>query len=156
MSHHRPTQIRRHDERNAYIASHPLAFVVGLWAMAAGIGAVLLLAFPSDAIRSDAALGQMLPDWALYLWGASYAMGGALLVNGLWNLSLRSEVAGCFAVAGTQLVNVYAIIIVRGTGAGFVSGVGFAVCVGLLARAVVMTKAYRRRERRRVADAAHR
>lgn len=154
MSHHLPTRIRKNDDRNAYIVSHPLAFTIGVWAVVAGIGAVVLLALPTETIRNDAAIGALLPVWALYLWGISYTAGGLLMVNGIWNLSLRSEVAGCLVVAGTQLVNVYTIVVVRGAGAGFVSGVGIAVCIGLLARAYILVKTHHRRKLRREADVA--
>lgn len=127
--------------RNLYLMEHPLAFVIGVWAAVSGFVALALLAFPGlQDPAQQSALASLFPPGAELAWAVMYGIGGVLFATGIVRLSLRVEIAGCLLIAGTQLVNVYAIALVRGPVAGFVSGIGFAVALGLITRAVFLLR----------------
>lgn len=123
-------------QREVYLVTHPLLLVVAGWAVLAGAAALLLTATGLDS--ADSALAILLPEWAQIVWAVCYLIGGVLVLRGMLCLTLRDEVAGCVAIAGAQWVNDYAIVVVRGWSAGFISGVGIAVAAGLLIRVVLL------------------
>lgn len=130
-------------DRRAYLLGHVLVFTIGVGAVLSALASLILLA-AHEPLADTSSLATLFPTWAEVLWALAYLAGGLLLTRGIWALSLRSEVAGCSLVAGTQLVNVYAITVIRGPAAGFISGVGFAVAVGLIARIVILLHLRRR------------
>jgi hypothetical protein len=136
MSRHddRPAGAIRHaDLRRVYLWEHPLASVVALWATVSGV--ILILA---PGIAGTSALYHELPRAAAEAWACLYLAGGAMTSLGMWHLSARLEAAGCWLLAGTQFVNLYAIVLARGGGGALVSGVVGAVAVGLIARALIL------------------
>jgi hypothetical protein len=125
-----PEPVRHADLRRAYLMDHPLAMVVALWATVAG--AILLLV---PGIAGGSALYQEMPRAAADAWACLYLVGGGTIALGMWHLSARLEAAGCWLLAGTQFVNLYTIVLVRGGGGALVSGMVGAVAIGLIARA---------------------
>lgn len=126
-------------QRWAYVAARPLTLTVGVWAVLSSVAALVTIAF-NGPLQNTSALATLFPTWAEVVWVGTYLFGSVCLVGGITRLSLRVEVAGCLAVAGVQFVNVYAVTVVRGPAAGFVSGVGFAVACGLLVRVGVLLR----------------
>lgn len=139
-------QDRRHynAQRWAYLRGHPLAFVVGVWASLSAVAALCTIAFGLP-LENTSSLSELFPTWAETLWAFTYLFGGVCLASGIARLSLRAEVAGCFAIAGVQLINVYAIVVIRGPAAGFISSVGIGVACGLMARIAILLSNRRHR-----------
>lgn len=138
-------------ERRAYALAHPLTLAIGVGGFIAALASLILLTIGQDAIGCGTVWGSssltvLAPSWLEFAWAALYLLGGACLSYGILRLSLRAEVAGCIAIAGVELVNVYAVTVVRGPIAGLISGVGLEVAIGLLVRAWLLLHSHRRRE----------
>lgn len=129
-------------KNNSYLMSHPFAFFIGVWAFLCGLAALALLLSPPFGWAQDqqSALAILFPNWAELLWATMYTIGGGMLAYGIAGLKLRFEVAGCWMIAGTQIVNVYTVLVIRGVPAAFISGVGMAVGVGLLMRSCLLLR----------------
>lgn len=129
-----PATIRWVDRRDAYVRDHPV--LLSLTSSAALFGFVFVTIAPS--VITSSALG-VLPSGSERGWSLLLAVGGALVVNGMWTLDARREVVGLLLLAGCYAAYAYAIFAFRGFAPGAASASIFAgATIGFTLRAALL------------------
>ena len=127
-------EIRSSDIRHSYLREHPLALWFSIGAIVTGLP-LLVAPFLAD---SSSAL-ELLPPWAIFLWAASYALGGLLSLIGMVKLKPRLEAAGMTLLASALSVTVISIIAARGPGALLSVAFLLTLAIGCASRAYFLT-----------------
>lgn len=125
--------IRRHIPASSYpyIASHPLVFIVGCFAMLSGFTIMLL---PGE-LYGTTSLELFLPPLWEQAWPAVHCLGGIALTAGILKLRPHWEAFGCVILTATFTCQCLAVFSIRGFETGYVAGMTLgSVAVGLAVR----------------------
>jgi hypothetical protein len=109
-----------------------------LWlGLAAIVSAINWFSNPEAAAKRSAVGRELSGPWD-DLWTISTAIGGVLIIYGIWQFRIRSEIVGHLAFAAGVAVNFVAVLVVFGlTSTSIILG---AVCIASGARAWFLWK----------------
>lgn len=124
-------RVRRSDIKRIYLKDHPLAFTLGLIAV---LSSLAYLFFPH--VGNESALVVSTSSFVQHAWFILCGIGGAALAAGIYYLKPNWETLGLVLLSVCMFVNFYAIVDVRGAGAGFNSFINLGAAIGFGTRAL--------------------
>lgn len=109
---------------------HLLLLAIAVFSAVGGLAFITL-----PGLLQETFIGTLAPSHWEEVWAVDWALGGWLVMLGMWRLSPRVEAAGLCLLAGAFATNVVAVLDLRGAAGAISAWINTGLATGCLLRA---------------------